>query len=564
MSLWKKLLGRAHDLPPTPQPAVEINRANDQAAESLINAGTPSLPRLGRPVFQEVEELGLYGIVENSPDCSHTIVVGNLLNQEETEGPRDGAYAVLAQGKLKHSGRAERPHQGKVSNNGAFVFNDALHEGGLKSQFLGFRPDGSAVIRYHFEAIVGENAISPDGAFAACQTYNAPRSADACIVALFDLTTGELLARIHPEYSTASSITIDSVLKELCLHTADGDTERYDFAGQMVDHEGWTRRRMARGDLFVIARVVKEANFSTEQLAEIEAGLTVAQGCGETWSRARAFRLLGEMKEATSERAAALAAFEDALLLDPQVGVARKAEKLRRELFSTPAAAAKKSRLEKQAERLSIGHETIVLETSGPKQWRFQNAAPFTTIEAAALEHYQADGWRGAAAEGGLILTLIKAASFPILAERNADTFIEALYAQNVAFEEDRFATATLVQNIRNSTLTQLETNWRLISRTAGETPAFYPAVRWWQVAALYDVLGPDRLAEIAEVFATAAYDFRAGWPDLTLWRGGNVRFVEVKSPSDQMHASQARLITGLLNPLGFSVTLAEVLKRTT
>ena len=55
------------------------------------------------------------------------------------------------------------------------------------------------------------------------------------------------------------------------------------------------------------------------------------------------------------------------------------------------------------------------------------------------------------------------------------------------------------------------------------------PNVREHHVTGLFDALGPDRLAEIATVFATAPYDLRAGWPDLTLWPDGKVKFVEVK-----------------------------------
>lgn len=78
----------------------------------------------------------------------------------------------------------------------------------------------------------------------------------------------------------------------------------------------------------------------------------------------------------------------------------------------------------------------------------------------------------------------------------------------------------------------------------------------------LFDHLGVDRLHAIAERFATASYDLRAGWPDLTLWRDGEVRFVEVKAPGDSTHASQARLTSNLLVPLGFRVGLAEVRAR--
>jgi hypothetical protein len=183
----------------------------------------------------------------------------------------------------------------------------------------------------------------------------------------------------------------------------------------------------------------------------------------------------------------------------------------------------------------------------------------FRVVEQAALDHFIAQGWSGAAAEGGLMLTLLKAASFSRLGSRNADTFIEALYAQNVAFEADRFNPAELIATIRRADLKQLANNWKVISASAGTTPAYYPRVSWHHVEGLFTTLGCGRLAEIAEVFATAPYELRSRWPDLTLWRGEDLRFVEVKSPSDQMHASQSRLISTVLVPLGFDVTLAEV-----
>ena len=88
-----------------------------------------------------------------------------------------------------------------------------------------------------------------------------------------------------------------------------------------------------------------------------------------------------------------------------------------------------------------------------PSRWRSAAFREWTSIENAALEHYLDGGWSGAAAEGGLILTVIKAASFARLAERNAATYIEALYAQNVAFDEDRYAIGDLLASVSSGTV---------------------------------------------------------------------------------------------------------------
>lgn len=214
-----------------------------------------------------------------------------------------------------------------------------------------------------------------------------------------------------------------------------------------------------------------------------------------------------------------------------------------------------------RAERLGIDHEIIPLHANGPKRWCCLETGPWSGVEDAALAHYQSQGWEGANSEGGLMLTLIKAASFDPLSPRNANTFVEALYAQNVSFPEDKFEPDQLIETILGATLGRLERNWAVISRDAGETPYFFPSVRWHHIASLFQTLGPERLAAIARIFARAPYDYRAGWPDLTLWRDGQVRFVEVKAPGDRLHASQVRLMSELLLPLGYKPGLAEVVE---
>lgn len=132
-----------------------------------------------------------------------------------------------------------------------------------------------------------------------------------------------------------------------------------------------------------------------------------------------------------------------------------------------------------------------------------------------------------------------------------------------MALEGERYDPKEMVDTCRRATRDQLANNWKVISATAGTTPAFYPKVTWSHVEGLFDALKNERLAEIAAIFATAPYDLRAGWPDLTLWRDGRLMFAEVKSPTDQMHASQSRLISTVLVPLGFDTVLIEVGART-
>lgn len=95
---------------------------------------------------------------------------------------------------------------------------------------------------------------------------------------------------------------------------------------------------------------------------------------------------------------------------------------------------------EKTAKALGVNliHLPLVAGNS-KKEWRSPITGKFELVETAVLDYYLNDGWRGYSGEGGLILNLIKAMSFPNINIRNRSTFIEAIYAQNVAFESDRF-----------------------------------------------------------------------------------------------------------------------------
>lgn len=474
-----------------------------------------------------------------------------------------GTWALLESDRIILDGRLERLQDGHVADNGNFVLSDWMFGSDLNGRFVGFRADGTKICERKFSANLGKSAVSEDGCFAICHTYNAPGSSDSCRYFLFDLEKGEEIASWEQQTGWADGYEFDTANRRVIIGAKEGDQAEYDFAGKMVDREGWQARRIAAGDLSVIRTALEDAGQdpSTELRDAIFAGLDVAAKGDDIWTQAKALRLRGEMQEQAGEVGLAIDAYEQALAIDPQVGVARRLGKLQRskQPAGKGAKPARASRYQKQAERLGIRHEVVELEQDGAKQWRFDGASAVSSVEEAALDHYRADGWDGAAAEGGLILTLIKAASFSAIPQRNADTFVEALYAQNVAFDEDRFEPGKMIETIARSTRGKIEANWKIIAATAGNSPAFYPSVRREHVLGFYENLRPDRLVEIARVFATAPYDLRAGWPDLTLWKNGSVKFVEIKAPGDSMHAKQARLISTLLLPLGFETVLAEV-----
>lgn len=531
-------------------------------------------PLAGRLEIQEfghnlvsIDALDFIGHHAVSPSKRYRLIWADRTPDGSRGGNRSeghGSWSLLLDDRIVTAGSLERPQEGCVPDNGTVILHDWMFGEGLKGRFVAFAPDGTRLVTQQFAANLMSNSLSPDGKFAICQTANAPGSADSCRYMLFDLAAGHEMARWEVETGWAERYEWDCDGRLVYLCMKDGERVGYDFTGCMVEREAWQLRRIGAGDLNVIQSVLIATSANDHPFrSEIIAGLGVAARDGEIWRQARAYRLLGELHEQAGEIPQAVKAYDAALTIDPKVGVARRVEQLRKTLGTivVKPSAKRLSRFEQQAGRLGIKHEVVLLEKGDGKDWRHGANGLWTTVETGALEHYRSIGWDGAASEGGLILTLIKAASFEVLDARNSDTFVEALYAQNVAFDQDRFVPERLIATVSNATRCQIERNWKVIAASAGNSPAYYPNVCEHHVISLFDALGPDRLAEIAAVFATAPYDLRAGWPDLTLWQDGKVKFVEVKGPSDSFHASQARLITKLLLPLGFEVGLAEVRK---
>ncbi len=208
-------------------------------------------------------------------------------------------------------------------------------------------------------------------------------------------------------------------------------------------------------------------------------------------------------------------------------------------------------------------------------QWISPMTLGAVSVEEAVLDHFRSDGWDGYSGEGGLILNLIKAMSFPTLENRHRSTFIEALYAQNVSFNEDRFNCDWLLSNVKKSTRDQVRTNLETLFSREPYTIDFgafrmsyqssmldyFPHLAKDMFLALFDALGQETICSIAAIFSKDPYTYRNGWPDITMWKQGEVKFLEVKAPRDRMQRSQKTLIKELLRPLNLDVTLVSVVE---
>jgi len=229
---------------------------------------------------------------------------------------------------------------------------------------------------------------------------------------------------------------------------------------------------------------------------------------------------------------------------------------------------------ERTAKNLDIDliHLPLAIGNS-KKEWKSPITGKFELVETAVLDYYRNDGWRGYSGEGGLILNLIKAMSFPKVDIGNRSTFIEALYAQNVAFDEDRFEVDWLLKNVKSATAKQIKNNFGIMASrkpytidygsfsTTNSTSMldYFPHLESYMFLELFEALGNDKMLDIAKIFSNDPYKYRKGWPDLTIWKNGEVKFLEVKSPGDRLHSSQKVIINSFLKPLNLDFSLVDV-----
>lgn len=159
--------------------------------------------------------------------------------------------------------------------------------------------------------------------------------------------------------------------------------------------------------------------------------------------------------------------------------------------------------------------------------------------ERAVWLHLKEEGYEGSYCEGGAVLIMIRAAALDVLARLNAfgsredacSRFTEA----QLKIHEARISEITAT--IEQASLDSVLKNFHEIYRSHMIQEA-YPDLTESGIGTLFNAIGPMRLKKIAEAIAENPYQYRAGWPDLTMSKGDEMLWAEVKT-TDKLHMSQ-------------------------
>lgn len=162
-----------------------------------------------------------------------------------------------------------------------------------------------------------------------------------------------------------------------------------------------------------------------------------------------------------------------------------------------------------------------------------------TTPEQEALSYCRGKGYEGAFCEGGAILLLLKSMCLNKLIELNElgrnDTytrFFEAL----IKISEDK--TDLILDEIKNIKESSIIKNFKRIYNHSF-VREWYPGLDANIIQGIYNSLGRQKIINIFNVFKHRPYEYRKGWPDLTVYNKNNeILFVEVKT-TDKLRESQ-------------------------
>jgi hypothetical protein len=295
-------------------------------------------PRIMENGFVRIAGQDFFGQAVHSPNGRFLLAwrdQSTFVQEDGTRSVKPGRFLMYEGPVLRAEGVLDRPHDGKVADNGRFILNDWGNSGELSGAFHAFEPDGTAILSRTFSANLNNNGLAPDGRIAVCQTCNAPNSPDSSILAVFDLETARDLYGWNPTSGWASSYAFPAGGEQIALSYTRGGTYLYALDGTFLEEARWTSDQLREGVTYVAKNLLAAhgaalpADIAADMVSGFE-GRLADEGL-EGRDRAQVLKLFGQCREAQGNATEALRLYQDALALDPKVGLKRRVEQMRRD-----------------------------------------------------------------------------------------------------------------------------------------------------------------------------------------------------------------------------------------
>ena len=200
----------------------------------------------------------------------------------------------------------------------------------------------------------------------------------------------------------------------------------------------------------------------------------------------------------------------------------------------------------------------------------------------AALAYYKSKGGKGFYDEGYTLLWLIRVICFDIFKELTRERvglwrtnapndFLHIRdriddFCHNIAVDSSFYEFCKkyphnidlFIGTVRQATPELIVANYqkRWFSDVHGENKRFPNPLNGEVLLEIWNCIEPDKWAQLTKAVATLQY--KKGWPDLIIAQNNLLHFIELKT-KDILLPSQEKLIYELLLPIGFSVSVLQV-----
>ena len=251
-----------------------------------------------------------------------------------------GDLAFINHDKLFLINDLERPNDGKLASNGKFIINDWMSGNELCGIFYAFNSQSEILIKRKFNSNLGNNGISETGQYAVLETYYSD-SNDENKIFFFDLDNGKLLWERERDAGNINKFKFDDTENILSISYEKSGKYHYSFTGEFSDKDKFMKERViyAYGyELFEIAKEkMDDLNYKNLNLSDYEEVLSILFKASNkdisNYTKARVYRIIGEIYYNYGKKDEALKNFEIALSNDPKVGVKRLYDNLKKNII---------------------------------------------------------------------------------------------------------------------------------------------------------------------------------------------------------------------------------------
>lgn len=287
--------------------------------------------------FITLPSIDYHGLFRHSPGKEWLLSWKDSTPDGSRGGHRDageGRYVLVdVEGNaVRVDARMARPNNGAVADNGTFCLEDWHFGSTLSGTFHVFSAQGTPIITKELSANILDSGISRSGRLAFCTTANSPTE-DANKLFLFDLKQGRELFAVTPARA-CERFEFDEAALELVAKVVGGGEYRYGPDGALVDEaaaDAALLRSTNYSAVIFTAESMLRGNPDAVKLECILDALIRARGLGAdnnpAW-KPTALKVQGLAHEALGQVSEAIRCYEEALMLNPKIGVKRKLDAL--------------------------------------------------------------------------------------------------------------------------------------------------------------------------------------------------------------------------------------------